>query len=64
MSAANGSAIPGETSDLTPKGKGKAVQRGIPEDMEMEEDETSEEESGNEEAVSSPERFREAELFG
>jgi hypothetical protein len=54
MSAANGSAVPGETVTES-KGKGKAVDQAQAQshDMSMDEDEDSSEESGNEEPVSS-----------
>jgi hypothetical protein len=52
MSAANGSAVPGETVTDN-KGKGKAVEQPQSHDMSMDEDEdSSAEESGNEEPVS------------
>jgi hypothetical protein len=52
MSAANGSAVPGETVTDS-KGKGKAVEQPQSHDMSMDEDEdSSAEESGNEEPVS------------
>jgi hypothetical protein len=52
MSAANGSAVPGETITEHSKGKGKAIEQ--PNDMSMDEDEDSSEgeESGIEEPVS------------
>jgi hypothetical protein len=52
MSAANGSAVPGDASDITAKGKGKAVDSVPAQDMSMDEDDSSEE-SANEEPVSS-----------
>ncbi len=55
MSAANGSAVPGETVTDS-KGKGKAVDQPPVQshDMSMDEDEDSSEESGNEEPVCPP----------
>jgi hypothetical protein len=52
MSAANGSALPGDASEITAKGKGKAVDQAPAQDMSMDEDDSSEEESANEEPVS------------
>jgi len=52
MSAANGSAMPGDVTEVTDKGKGKAVDRTPVQDtsMEMDEDDdSSEEESAAEE---------------
>jgi hypothetical protein len=54
MSAANGSAIPGDASEITAKGKGKAVDPVPAQDMSMDEDDSSEEESANEEPVCLP----------
>jgi len=54
MSAANGSAIPGDASEITAKGKGKAVDPAPAQDMSMDEDDSSEEESANEEPVGLP----------
>jgi hypothetical protein len=53
MSAANGSAVPGDASEITAKGKGKAVDPVPAQDVSMDEDDSSEEESANEEPVSS-----------
>ena len=52
MSAANGSAVPGDAGEVTAKGKGKAVDQAPAQDMSMDEDDSSEEESANEEPVS------------
>ena len=53
MSAANGSAVPGDVSDAADKGKGKAVNPMPSHDMSMDEDEdSSDEESVNEGNVS------------
>ena len=43
MSAANGSALPGDASEVTAKGKGKAVDQTPAQDMSMDEDDESEE---------------------
>jgi hypothetical protein len=51
MSAANGSAVPGDAGEVTAKGKGKAVDQAPAQDMSMDEDDSSEE-SANEEPVS------------
>jgi hypothetical protein len=51
MSAANGSAVPGDAGEITAKGKGKAVDHTPAQDMSMDEDDSSEEESANEEPV-------------
>lgn len=52
MSAANGSAVPGDASEVAAKGKGKAVDQALAQDMSMDEDDSSDEESANEEPVS------------
>ena len=52
MSAANGSAVPGDAGEVTGKGKGKAVDQTPAQDMSMDEGDTSDEESANEEPVS------------
>ena len=52
MSAANGSAVPGDVSETTAKGKGKAVDQTAAQDMSMDEEDSSEEESAAEEPVS------------
>jgi hypothetical protein len=52
MSAANGSAVPGDAGDVTAKGKGKAIDQTPAQDMSMDEDDSSDEESANEEPVS------------
>jgi hypothetical protein len=52
MSAANGSAVPGDAGEVTGKGKGKAVDQTPAQDMSMDEDDSSDEESANEEPVS------------
>lgn len=57
MSSANGSAVPGGVSEITAKGKGKAVDQTPAQDMSMDEDDSSEEESGNEEPVGLPVAF-------
>ena len=44
MSAANGSAVPGDASEMTAKGKGKAVDQTPAQDMSMDEEDSSEEE--------------------
>lgn len=50
MSAANGSAVPGENVTNT-KGKGKAVEQSHDMSMDEDDDSSEEEESGNEEPV-------------
>ncbi len=52
MSAANGSAVPGDVSETTAKGKGKAVDQTPAQDISMDEEDSSEEESAAEEPVS------------
>lgn len=52
MSAANGSAVPGNVAEAAAKGKGKAVDQTHPQEMSMDEDDSSEEESAAEEPVS------------
>jgi hypothetical protein len=47
MSAANGSAMPSGVSEITDKGKGKAVDHPPPQDMSMDEDEDEDEEEDN-----------------
>jgi hypothetical protein len=44
MSAPNGSAVPGDASEVTAKGKGKAVDQAPAQDMSMDEEDSSEEE--------------------
>ena len=52
MSAANGSAVPGDASEMTAKDKGKAVDPSPAQDMSMDEDDESEEDEEQEEPVS------------
>lgn len=49
MSAANGSAVPAESTETSGKGKGKSVDPSHAQDMMMDDDDSSEEDSGAEE---------------